>query len=499
MVDVPFNEAARLGALHQYRVLDTPPEAALDDLTTLAAHICNTPMALISLVDTKRLWFKSKIGWDQPEVPRDSGFCAYAILQPDQPLIVSDATGDERFANSPLVTSDPYIRFYAGTPLVTPEGHAIGTLCTLDRISRTLSEGQIEALKVLGRQVIMQLELRANVSRLERTIARQKRVEQALHDSNQRFRQTLRELQQTQAQLIQTEKMSSLGQMVAGVAHEINNPVSFVYGNLTYVNRYIQDLFRLLTLYQRHYTQPDLEIQTCIESIDLNFLTQDLPKILSSMKVGAERIRQIVLSLRNFSRLDEAEKKPVDIHQGIDNTLLILQHRLRATTDGPFIEVVKRYGTILPVECYAGQMNQVFMNILSNAIDALEQASVNLNLQEWGITSRQITITTELSRLNSDPTVPSAVIHIVDNGPGIPAEVRDRIFDPFFTTKPVGKGTGLGLSICYQIVVEHHGGLLKCFSKLGQGTEFRIEIPIHSPTPWRSPNDPINPESVTQP
>jgi len=523
MTKTPNHEAKRLRALWRYRILDTPPETALDDLTTLAAHICGTPIALISLVDSDRIWFKSKVGWNGTQTTRKGGFSSYAIQFPQEILVVPDASEDERFITNELVVSDPYIRFYAGTPLITLDGYAIGTLCTVDRIARTITEGQIEALLVLGRQVIMQLELRANVYRLERTVTRQKRVEKALHLSHQKVRHTLEELQATQTQLIQTEKMSSLGQMVAGVAHEINNPVSFVYGNITYVNQYIQDLLGLLQLYQYHYPEPAPEIQERTEAIDLAFLSEDLPKVLASMKVGADRIRQIILSLRNFSRLDEAEKKPVDIHQGIDSTLLILQHRLRATTDHPGIEVIKQYGPIPPVECYAGQLNQVFMNILSNAIDALEQATADhaagqqagadraddqpLKMAWAGdrtnraealpseIPSHQfqhrITIRTEMvEQRNHNGFYSSALICIADNGPGIAAEIRERIFDPFFTTKPVGKGTGLGLSISYQIVVERHGGALRCLSEPGKGTEFWIEIPLQSLcdlSPFESP------------
>jgi len=279
------------------------------------------------------------------------------------------------------------------------------------------------------------------------------------------LQQALYDLQQTQAQLIQTEKMSSLGQLVAGVAHEINNPVNFIYGNLSYINNYSEDLLKLINLYQTNYPNPNPEIQECEEEIDLEFLMKDMPKILSSMKVGADRIRQIVLSLRNFSRLEQAEMKSVDIHEGIESTLLILQNRLKANGTNPQIEVIKQYGKIPLIECFAGQLNQVFMNIISNAIDALEEKKEN-NL------SPTIIIRTELC----DPD--SIIIRIADNGLGIPAQAKKQLFDAFFTTKPVGKGTGLGLSISYQIVVDRHQGALWCESTVGEGTEFFIKIPL---------------------
>lgn len=826
---LPSNEVARLEALRQYNVLDTEPEAAFDDLTRLAARICQVPIALVSLVDAERQWFKSRVGLAATETCRDVAFCAHVILQ-DKLFLVPDATKDERFANNPLVASNPNIRFYAGVPLITSEGFALGTLCVIDYVPRQLSIEQQEILITLGHQVTTQLQLRrqsaillersrlsemsaavgvslshggnlsdilnqcteslvqhleATFARLwilnqetkllelqaiagehthtdefpsrislgismigfiaqnhtpyftndvandiciaakdwvqqeqitafagypliveerlvgvlalfgrrplttavhdtlgwianniaiavDRTWAREEllnrreallfrlasqirdslnlnviletavneirsllridrchflwylpqfdqpnfvithearnpklpsllgdcpayqtatltevilnlkvvRINNVNHDINheteaqiltdleatsqlllplethsgqlgaivcshcsgshpwsesevellqavvdqlaiaidqselytqtraaafaaetqaKQLSETLHDLQHTQSQLIQTEKMSSLGQMVAGIAHEINNPVNFINGNLIYASDYIQDLLKLLALYQQFYPNPVPEIETQAKSVDIEFLSHDLPKLLTSMKIGADRIRQIVLSLRNFSRLDEAEMKPVNIHEGIDNTLLILQNRLR--TNNSEIEVVKQYGDLPLVACYAGQLNQVFMNILSNAIEALEEQpgrrtiTIQTEVLHKGIVSlapssepnQPLQIDDHLHSAPQNLTcsqpanlknVELAIIRIRDNGPGMEAKVKDRLFDPFFTTKPVGKGTGLGLSISYQIVVDKHGGTLKCCSEPGDGAEFIIQIPL---------------------
>ncbi len=296
-------------------------------------------------------------------------------------------------------------------------------------------------------------------STIARDIRDRQQIEAQLRQQAEDLAQTLQELKRTQAQMIQAEKMSSLGQLVAGVAHEINNPVNFIHGNLSHLEEHTQDLLQLVHLYQSS------NIPEC-EEIDLKYIQEDLPKILNSMKVGTQRIRQIVLSLRNFSRMDEAEFKTVDIHEGIDSSLMILQHRLKEKPEFPEIHVIKDYDSLPVVECYAGQLNQVFINILANAIDALEQGTDNEVLLP--------TITIRTSLIDSD----WVKIAIADNGLGMPEQIQKQIFNPFFTTKPVGKGTGMGLSISYQIITEKHAGKLECYSKLGQGTEFVIAIPI---------------------
>lgn len=300
-----------------------------------------------------------------------------------------------------------------------------------------------------------------------------------LKQQKQQLEATLKELRKTQTKLIQAEKMSSLGQLVAGIAHEINNPINFIYGNIIHANEYIKELLDLVCIYQQHYTEPAEEVKKKIKKIDLNFLLSDLPKIMNSMQIGADRICEIVMSLRNFSRLDEAEIKAVDIHEGIDSTLMILQSRLKGSKTCPPIEVIKQYGTLPLVECYAGQLNQVFMNLLSNAIDAVlypckntDGGNQNHVLEPENSHTPNIQIVTDIY---SNKYV---TIRIIDNGIGMSEETRKQIFDPFFTTKPVGQGTGLGLSISYQIVVEKHGGILECSSELGKGTEFLIQLPI---------------------
>ena len=298
-------------------------------------------------------------------------------------------------------------------------------------------------------------------------------LENRVEERTRELSQALHQLQQAQVQLIQSEKMSSLGQMVAGIAHEINNPVNFIHGNLAHARDYIGDLLKFIQLYQTKNNNSDAELDRVLEEIEIDFIQDDLPKLIASMQVGTERIQGIVRSLRNFSRLDEAEYKLVDIHEGIESTLLILGNRLKGKGNRPQIHIVREYVKLPSIDCYSGQLNQVFMNILSNAIDALEEEFYQ-NISSRSGKELQIGIRTQALDLEW------VAIHITDNGSGIPPEIQARLFDPFFTTKPVGKGTGLGLSISYQIVTEKHGGKLTCVSTPDRGTEFTILLPTRS-------------------
>ena len=289
------------------------------------------------------------------------------------------------------------------------------------------------------------------------------KLEERVGERTAALETALQKLGATQAQIIQSEKMSSLGQLVAGVAHEINNPVSFIHGNLDYAESYLKDLVGLIKLYEENYPQPVAAIVDEQDAIDWAFMQSDIPRLLTSMQTGTERIREIVLSLRNFSRTDEAELKTVDIHEGLDSTIMILKHRLKDQGDRPEIKLMKEYGTLPKVECYPGPLNQVFMNILSNAIDALEETPTPLGC---------ITVRTRCVDSNW------IQIAIADNGPGIPEAIQNRIFEPFFTTKDIGKGTGMGLSISHQIITERHQGQFFCTSKIGEGTEFLMAIPM---------------------
>ncbi|MGF1935068.1 MAG: ATP-binding sensor histidine kinase [Nostoc sp. ChiQUE02] len=387
-------------------------------------------------------------------------------------LVLDDASHTERFV------SDNYI--IANQPksvLCSPFAHQ-GKLTGVLYLENNLTTGaftadRLEVLNLLTSQVSISIENARLYTNLHTYSQELEISETQAREKAKQLEHTLDELKLTQSQMVQSEKMSSLGQLVAGVAHEINNPVSFIYGNLTYVNNYFKDLMSVVQLYQQQNQNLSSKVQNEIDAVDLDFLMEDLPKLLASMKVGTDRIRQIVLSLRNFSRLDEAEVKAVNIHEGIDSTLMILQNRLKPEPDSPRIQVIQEYGNLPPVECYPGQLNQVFMNLIANAIDSLEEFNEHRTYAEI---ARQPSIITIRTTVEGDV----AVIRIADNGCGMSENVQRQLFTPFFTTKAIGKGTGLGLSISYQIVTNKHRGQLECRSVLGQGAEFIVSIPLQA-------------------
>lgn len=424
------------------------------------------------------------------------------VIRTKQSLVLNDARYELTFSTDPYILKNQPKSILC-TPILD-RGQPIGLLYLENNSAKSaFTPERLEFLTVLSSQLAISLEnslLYANLTAASEELKRaneqleeanqtlELRVQartQQLKDKNQRLKHAMHELKQTQTQLIQTEKMSSLGQMIAGIAHEINNPVNFVYGNITHVGEYIQDLLHLIELYQEHSPETPADIQEEIEAIELDFILADLPKLLSSMKIGAERIRSIVLSLRNFSRLDESEMKQVDIHEGIESTLLILQHRLKGNPGHCPIEIMKDYDELPQVECFPGQLNQVLMNLLANAIDALEcyrKEDAAVGLSEPPGKSESSSRRSPTIQIHTQKVSPNSIlIRIADNGPGIPKAVQKRLFDPFFTTKPVGSGTGLGLAICYQIIVEKHGGQIRCSSEPPDGAEFTVEIPIKQP------------------
>ena len=320
-------------------------------------------------------------------------------------------------------------------------------------------------------EVLARVKVHLELSRLTQNLAQLNHdLEQRVTERTAQLEKTLAQLQDTQMQLVQQEKMSTLGQLVAGVAHEINNPVGFIANNITPAQEYVRDLKNIITLYQQQFPDPGEEIIEEVEKVDLEFILDDLPQILKSMQLGAKRLSELSVSLRNFSRSDHENKIEANLHEGLDSTLLILRHRLKAAGERPEIQVIKEYGDLPQVNCYPGQLNQVFMNIIANGVDVLHEA---WEMGKMVAKSPEIVITTAML------TAETVVVQIADNGLGMEEEVREKIFQPMFTTKPVGKGTGLGLSIAHKIVEEKHGGKLTCISTLGEGTKFVIELPVN--------------------
>lgn len=449
----PPNELERLATLLEYEVLDSLPEQQYDDLTAIAAHICDAPIALVSLLDGDRQWFKSHHGIDATETPREHAFCAHAIMQPEEVLVVPNATEDERFKANPLVVSDPSIRFYAGTPLVNPEGMALGTLCVIDNAPRQFTPEQAAALQALGRQVVAQLELRRQAKQLQQ--------------DKQDLKTALQQLRTTQTSLIQAEKMSALGELVAGVAHEFNNPLTFIQGNLAHCQEYTQELLALIGLYQT--STPEEAIADRSAEIDLDYIQQDLPELFVSMQNGVKRVHTIVQALRTFSHHNESGPKTVNIHDDLDAVCTLLDSRLQATDARPEIKLIKQYGDLPYIPCVPSQLNQAWMQLIGNAIDALSQGAGTAHPTG---TAPQIVLMTQL--LNEQ----QIQVTIADNGHGISPERQAKIFEPFYTTKKVGMGIGMGLAISYKIITKDHYGQLNCDSQVNWGTQMQVILPV---------------------
>ena len=430
---LPANETERLAALQAYDILDSLPEQEYQDIVNLAAMICETPVAVVSLVDSDRQWFKAKIGLEATRTERDIAFCAHALAQPDALLIVPDASLDQRFRDNPLVTGNMQIGFYAGAPLRTRDGLVLGTLCVIDHTPRTLSERQKEALASLSRQVMSQLELRASVA----------------------------QMQKAQALLLNADKMASIGQLAAGVAHEINNPVAYVRSNMNTLAKYSATLLEVADRCSDMLAQAEIapaardRLRAVIESADLAYLRTDLTELVRGSLDGLTRVTDIVAALQAYAPIGPMAPQPFDLHEGIDTIL-----RIAGATIRDKARIVKQYGNLMPLDCIGSQICQVILNLVINAAQAIETEGV-------------ITIAT----ISDAETVR---ISISDTGAGIAAEHLRFIFDPFFTTKPVGSGTGLGLSISYNIV-QKHGGRIEVASTPGFGTTFVVILPRHTP------------------
>jgi signal transduction histidine kinase len=371
-------------------------------------------------------------------------------------VVLEDARRTELFAHDPYIIKNQPLSVLC-TPIVH-QSKLTGILyLENNRVTGAFTSDRLGILSLLTSQVSISIE---NIILYARE-----------QEKSQQLQESLYKLQQTQTQLVHTEKISSLGQLVAGVAHEVNNPVSFINGNLSHINQYVKDLTKILKLYQKHLPEAPTEIAEEMAAIDLEYMLEDLPQMINSMQLGTSRIKEIMQSLRNFSRNDGDEKRAINLHEGIDATLMILSHRLKAQPERPAIVIIKEYNNLPPVECYPGQLNQVFMNLIANAVDALDESNQGKTYLEIQKNPNAITI-------NTTAKEDWVTITIADNGPGMSEHVREKLFNAFFTTKVEGKGTGLGLSISHQIITEKHGGTIECISSSGEGAKFVITIPV---------------------
>lgn len=447
---LPQNEPERLAKLLEYEVLDSLPEQSYDDLTAIAAHICGTPIALVSLLDSDRQWFKSRHGIDIVETPREQAFCNYTITQPDAMLVVPDALQDERFQENPLVLENPSIRFYAGTSLISPEGMPLGTLCVIDHTPRELTSQQREVLCALGRQVMAQLELRRKATQLQQ--------------EKQALQQALQQLKLTQSSLIEAEKTSAIGNLVIDITQRLSNPLTFIHGNLAIGKDYAEQLLELVSLYRAGSTNLST-IDNFIQNIDLDFISEDLPNLFTSMQNGMNQVNRTVTSLRLFVSDGEAGKKLINIHENLDAVCHLLNSRLQEVATRSTVALVKKYNEIPYITCYPQLLNQALMYLIDHAISAVSQG---VGHKHPTGTEPQVLI--ETSQLPDN----HIKIAILDNSEGISEQNFPAIFTPSYTSEKMNTR----LVTSHKIISEEHDGRLECQSQKGLGTEMRIILPI---------------------
>jgi signal transduction histidine kinase len=475
-------------ALRQYQILDTPAEPQYDDLVSLAADMCETPLALINLLDQDRQWFKSRLGLTVSEMPRNQAFCNYSILK-NEVFVVCDALKDSRFSANPLVTGEFAIRFYAGAPLITPQGYALGTLCVLDPKPRAFDARQANALRALARQVTTQLEMRRCLTQLGEVNVESRRAHDALreaHDAlegrvrertselirtNETLQNEIHERNRVELQLRQAQKLESIGQMAAGIAHEINTPTQYIGDNTRFLQDAFCDMSRLLCDYRqflhraRSGSLDPVWIQNVLregEGSDIDYLLTEIPLAIEQTLEGVERVAKIVRAMKDFSHPGQDDKTPVDINHALETTVTVARNEWKYVA-----HLVMDFDQELPlVPCLPGQINQVMLNLIVNAAHAIADV-VGDGSQGKG------TITLSTRGLGD-----WVEVRISDTGAGIPEKIQERIFEPFFTTKEVGKGTGQGLAIARAVVVDRHRGKITFETATGTGTTFIVRLPL---------------------